>query len=130
MSWIVIVSSIHLQDLQDEIGDRAMGRKTFPILLGQTVTRSSVIVFIMIWTIYFPVVWRVSGIFRWYLNTLGGCISIRVWYLRRKVDDEKSYRLYNVSKTDILCIPHAHGNDVKVWLMSIHLLALAHRFHD
>lgn len=97
MSWIVIVSSIHIQDLQDEIGDRAMGRKTFPICLGQTLSRSSIIASIIICTVYLPFMWEVTGMFQWYLSTLGGWIGLRVWCLRAKAEDEKSFRIYNVS---------------------------------
>ncbi|KAI4616177.1 uncharacterized protein J4E87_008912 [Alternaria ethzedia] len=60
--WIFLVTlgiigtTIHAQDFRDEAGDRARGRRTIPIELGRRRALWSVVVAVVFWTFYAPLV--------------------------------------------------------------------------
>ena len=98
-SWIILISCVifttmHVQDLKDQTGDKARGRRTAPLVLGDEVAR---------WTLAFPIVaW--SAICPLFLNVglsgyvityvLGFLLVMRI-FLWRSVDaDRKTYKLW------------------------------------
>lgn len=97
MSGSIVFTTIHTQDFQDEASDRAMGRQTLVIQIGQMPARLLVLVFVLAWSWYFPVAWGVAPIFRAYCGVLGMYLGWRIAAKRSVLDDEHSFRLYNVS---------------------------------
>lgn len=96
MSGCVLFTTIHTQDFQDEVGDRAMGRKTLVIQIGQIPSRITVISFVLAWSWYLPVVWEVPSLFRAYFAALGLYLAGRVATSRSIPDDKYNFRLYSV----------------------------------
>ena len=103
--WILLPASVifplvTLQDLRDVEGDTKAGRKTVPILLGQTITR----MFLSVGFVILPLVvhylvmvpagsnWRV-----WFFDILLALcsllIAVRVFLLRTRLADHHSYLL-------------------------------------
>lgn len=63
--WIAMMSGIVLttmqvQDLKDQAGDRTRGRKTLPLVLGDTVSRWTIVCFTLFWSISCSYFWRMS----------------------------------------------------------------------
>jgi 4-hydroxybenzoate polyprenyltransferase len=63
LRWIYIVSAIilttmHIQDLKDVVGDRAKGRKTAPLVLGEQPARWTLVISIILWGPFCAVYWR------------------------------------------------------------------------
>ena len=60
--WIFLVmfgiigTTIHAQDFRDEAGDRARGRHTIPIELGRKRALWTVVVAVIFWTVYAPLI--------------------------------------------------------------------------
>ena len=58
--WIFIISAaitctMHIQDLQDQVGDRARNRRTIPLVLGDYAARWTVAIMITVWSIICPI---------------------------------------------------------------------------
>jgi 4-hydroxybenzoate polyprenyltransferase len=106
LSWAVICTTVHVQDLADVEGDRQMGRRTTAIHLGQNVTRVSIAVFLILWSFILPWIWGTNSLVAALYTLLGIFLSVHIFLLRQKTSDERSFRIYNV------------------WLMLIHLLAV------
>jgi len=106
LSWAVICTTVHVQDLADVEGDRQMGRRTTAIHFGQDVTRTSIAVFLVIWSLLLPWIWGANIHIGSLYTLLGTLLSIHILFLRQKTSDERSFRIYNV------------------WLTLIHLLAI------
>ncbi|OOQ83516.1 putative digeranylgeranylglyceryl phosphate synthase protein [Penicillium brasilianum] len=56
----IIVTTMQVQDLKDQIGDRTRGRKTLPLVLGDTVSRWTIAGFTLFWSILCSYFWRMS----------------------------------------------------------------------
>ena len=60
--WVLLVTfgiigtTIHAQDFRDEAGDRARGRRTIPIELGRQRALWTVVVAVIFWTVYAPLI--------------------------------------------------------------------------
>jgi 4-hydroxybenzoate polyprenyltransferase len=84
----IIVTTMQVQDLKDQIGDRSRGRKTLPLVLGDTVSRWMIAGFTLFWSILCSYFWRVSlwgyalpmltG-FRVALDVVSGSHDARAW---------------------------------------------------
>jgi 4-hydroxybenzoate polyprenyltransferase len=97
LSWAVICTTVHVQDLADVEGDRQMGRQTVAIYLGQNVTRTTIAIFLVLWSLVLPWVWGVNFNVGVLYTSLGIFLGIHVFFLRQKTSDERSFRIYNVS---------------------------------
>ena len=99
LMWTFLVSffiatTIQVSDLRDREGDEIKGRATLPIVLGDLMARWSVIVPMMVWSIFAV----------WYTNSgLSGCIlttitllvtSIRLLLYRTLKADKLNYALW------------------------------------
>ncbi|KAI9037503.1 UbiA family prenyltransferase [Aspergillus affinis] len=103
---LIVLTTIHVQDIPDIEGDAARGRLTLPIIHGQRVARISVAVGVLFWSIFCPTFWALDIV--GYLILLGpaGLIAYRTMQLRWVSADEITYQLW--------C----------VWLILIYLLPL------
>ncbi|KAJ5710392.1 UbiA prenyltransferase family [Penicillium malachiteum] len=108
--WIGIISSMvittmHVQDLKDQKGDRSRGRRTAPIVLGDLVARHTIAIPIAMWSIICPYFWKLS--FAGYILTvpLGTYI---IWCLYVNKDfkgDRKSWKLRTVWTVLLYILP-------------------------
>ncbi|KAI1406791.1 UbiA prenyltransferase family-domain-containing protein [Hypoxylon sp. FL1857] len=56
----IILTTMHVQDLKDKEGDRARGRQTVVLLLGDTVSRASLAFFTCCWSAICAYVWKLD----------------------------------------------------------------------
>ncbi|KAJ7575283.1 UbiA prenyltransferase family [Mycena floridula] len=94
MGAMIVLTTIHAQDFQDEQGDRVQGRRTLPIVMP-TVGRFSMPVILIFWSILLTVHWSCTLIFTIGIISFGIWVGIRFWSLRSPADDRISYWLYN-----------------------------------
>ncbi|KAF8955192.1 UbiA prenyltransferase family [Flammula alnicola] len=97
LSWAVICTTVHVQDLADIEGDQKMGRRTTTIHLGQNVTRVSIGVFLVVWSLVLPRICSANSLAAKLYTLLGISLSVHIFFLRQKTSDERSFRIYNVS---------------------------------
>ncbi|KAJ7598539.1 UbiA prenyltransferase family-domain-containing protein [Mycena floridula] len=106
MSGGIILTTVHVQDFQDEPGDRLSGRQTVCIRWGQSISRFASLVVIMLWSWIVPGLWGSSTSLKFFYGVLGSFVGGRFYLLRSVLQDEASYRAFNV------------------WLVAMHMLAL------
>lgn len=102
--WIIMVAvtvtlTAQVQDLRDVAGDRATGRRTFPIVFGQTATRVSVLVTagivipVVNYILIMPTSWL--GWAAWIVpSALAMVTALRVIAYRSQEGDHRTYRTY------------------------------------
>jgi 1,4-dihydroxy-2-naphthoate octaprenyltransferase len=104
MSGSIILTTVQLQDIPDEAGDRAMGRNTMIIALGSHLARSVTAIFVVVWSFLYPRLWGTPFVLQAVYLAFGLFIAARVNIFRNVLEDRKSYRFYNVS-----CNRHAES---------------------
>ncbi|VUC26046.1 unnamed protein product [Clonostachys rosea] len=89
----VILTTMQVQDLKDQMGDRTRGRKTVPLVLGDRVSRYSIAVFVAFWSVLCPLFWQVGLVGYVITATSGGIVDARVLSkLDSREEDAKTWR--------------------------------------
>ncbi|KAF2677801.1 UbiA prenyltransferase [Lentithecium fluviatile CBS 122367] len=98
-TWIgilaaVIATTVQAQDLADVEGDRARNRKTLMLVYGEGVTRWSIAVPVLFWSV--ACCWYWSLDFLWYLPSVlvGAVMAGRAVLMRGKAADEVTWKLW------------------------------------
>ncbi|RDA86104.1 hypothetical protein CP532_1167 [Ophiocordyceps camponoti-leonardi (nom. inval.)] len=100
MAWLVVVSGIILttmqvQDLKDQEGDRLRERRTLPLVLGEKLSRGSIAVSVCLWSIVCGRFWALSTRGIVVLLLIAGFVAWRVLTRRRSRDeDRRSWQLW------------------------------------
>lgn len=101
----VVFTTVHLMDLRDQAGDRALGRSTVPISLGDTAARWTVVVSMMSWSLICPALWSLGVRGSLLTLTLGTLISARVLFRRTVEADKMSWNLWGLWMASIFLLP-------------------------
>ncbi|KAF4628188.1 hypothetical protein G7Y89_g9964 [Cudoniella acicularis] len=87
----IIFSTMHVQDMQDQEGDLAKGRRSAPIVLGDWVARWTVAIPVTFWSVFCPLYWDTS-ILGWVLPiVVGSIIAVRELWLREPEADHTTW---------------------------------------
>lgn len=99
----VILTTMQVQDLKDQQGDRVRGRQTAPLVLGEATARWTIAVPIIFWSIFFSVLWG-----SWLLPMpFGLYIAYRILWIREKGADRRSWKLWCMWTVLIYLLPLA-----------------------
>lgn len=105
--WIAMMSGIVLttmqvQDLKDQVGDRTRGRKTVPLILGDSVSRWSITGFVLFWSIVCTFFWGLP----WWAYLLPVCTGLWVaFHVMRKQNDARAWKLWCVWQVVVYTLP-------------------------
>ena len=102
---MITLTTIHLMDLRDQEGDRAQGRSTVPLVLGDTIARWSIVAAILSWSVICPTIWSAGLAGSVLPLALGGLISGRVLALRTPHADRFSWNLWGPWLFSIFLLP-------------------------
>ncbi|RBR07249.1 uncharacterized protein FIESC28_10748 [Fusarium coffeatum] len=111
MIWITVISGIILttmsvQDLKDQEGDKARDRKTLPLVIGDLQTRIIIACSVPFWSVLCASFWNLKpGIVACLPLALGAVVSWRVLVKRTAQDDSKTWKLWCAWHTVIYFIP-------------------------
>ncbi|MCJ1317720.1 hypothetical protein MMC15_003046, partial [Xylographa vitiligo] len=84
----VVLTTVHVQDLPDQQGDAARGRRTIPLEIGDEMARWSVAVLDLVWSIAAPMFWH-KGPAGFLLPVgLAGVVAVRL-FKNRSVKEDK-----------------------------------------
>ncbi|ESZ93045.1 UbiA prenyltransferase [Sclerotinia borealis F-4128] len=114
MMWFVVIGSVvfttvHTQDMHDQIGDRARERKTVPLVIGDWPARLTIAVFVGFWSLFCPAFWDLSVYGYFAPITFGGVVIVRC-IRKREIDDDKvTWLIWNI------------------WIVMLYLLPLCKR---
>lgn len=111
MTWIAIISGIILttmsvQDLKDQEGDKARDRKTLPLVIGDSRTRIIIACCVPLWSALCASFWNLeSGVTHCLPLALGAVVTWRVLLKRTAEEDSKTWKLWCAWHTVIYFIP-------------------------
>lgn len=98
-SWIVLISCVifttmHIQDLKDQVGDKARGRRSAPLVLGDAVARWTIAVSIVLWSVVCPLFLDV-GLSGYLITCVLGFLIVARLFVWRSVDaDRKTWKIW------------------------------------
>jgi len=101
----VIFTTMQVQDLKDQEGDRARGRSTAPLDFGDGTARWMVAFPVLAWSALCPAFWGL-GLFAYAVTGgLGLTVSLRVLLLRNFAADVLTWKLWALWLTALYCLP-------------------------
>ena len=93
---VVIATTIHTQDFADVRGDRLRGRRTVPLVYGDSLGRWSAAILVMTWSVLCPALWQ-GSVFTFVLPlALGTCLSVNILSRRSEIGDALSWKIWCV----------------------------------
>ncbi|KAI0886975.1 UbiA prenyltransferase family-domain-containing protein [Annulohypoxylon maeteangense] len=103
---LVITTTIHSQDFPDLVGDKARGRNTMPLLYGESLSRWSVAISVIFWSLVCPRFWVLSS-FGVCFSTMivGGTIATLVVLQLGQRYDKWVWRLWCLWLTGLYLLP-------------------------
>ena len=103
-----ISTTIHAQDLPDVEGDAARGRVTIPLLLGDRLSRISLVFGVVFWSFICPWFWHLS-LLGFVPTVLAGCVFVfQTLYYRDVKSDKLVWKLWCIWAMTIYLIPVFH----------------------
>lgn len=101
----VVFSTVQIQDMADQEGDRLRDRKSLPLAVGDGPARYLIAVLVLFWSVLCPLHWMVSnGAFLGVLG-LGLGIAYRTLVLRSVAADKTTFRLWNAWMAALYTLP-------------------------
>ncbi|TVY15570.1 Fumagillin beta-trans-bergamotene synthase [Lachnellula arida] len=110
--WLSIVSGVifttmHVQDMADQEGDGAKGRRSAPIVLGDRTARWTVAIPTAIWAVVCPLFWRMGPVGYIVPVGLGFYIVGRELWLQNPVADKKTWHYWCLWTACLYVLPLA-----------------------
>lgn len=116
----IITSTMQVQDLRDQEGDKSVGRRTMPLVFGDTAARWSIIGAMVAWSCVCCSFWTV----RWQVwvteGLLTGAVVLRLLWMRDPVADAVSYKLWGLWLSSLYVLPLCYDSSVLRQLWSVH----------
>ena len=101
----VIATTIHFQDLYDQKGDSARGRRTIPLIMGDCRARLSVAVPIAVWSLLCPAFWHLETRGFVLSGVLGAVVIFRLFRYRGVSADKTSFKIWNAWVVVLYLLP-------------------------
>ncbi|PQE17502.1 cytochrome P450 protein [Rutstroemia sp. NJR-2017a BBW] len=101
----VILTTMQVQDLKDQEGDRGRGRKTIVLVMGENVSRYSIATCVLFWTYTCLSFWKISV---WAIvvpMTPALLVAGRVLLQRNPHEDAHTWRLWCLWTITLYCLP-------------------------
>lgn len=101
----VVFSTVQTQDLYDQAGDRVCGRKTLPLVVGDSWSRWMTALPMVFWTLFCPWFWTVRFGLSMIFSALGAVIVVRLLVKREVRDDKKTFKMWNIWMVFMYLLP-------------------------
>ena len=108
----LVWTTMHIQDLRDQEGDRLINRSTAPLLLGDGVSRWTLVTALFAWSVFCPAYWCLGA---WYYCAplcSAGVIAYRLLTMREPKADELSYKLWGIWLSSMYVLPLCYDHSV------------------
>ncbi|KAI4168865.1 MAG: hypothetical protein LQ343_006078 [Gyalolechia ehrenbergii] len=104
---VMIASTKHVQDLYDQDGDKLRGRKTIPLVFGDSTARRTIALAVSAWSFVMPTYWRLSPLKYVPSVVLGLVIASRLAGGTRRdiADDKRTYKLWSLWIISLYILP-------------------------
>ena len=102
---MIVLTTLQMQDLPDQDGDRARGRGTIPLILGDWMARWTIAIPVTARSLFCPAFWGV-GVLGFLLPVaMGGAIAIRVLVKRSVAADRATWKLWCLWTMSLYALP-------------------------
>ena len=101
----VIFTTVHLQDMSDQLGDRIRGRKTVPLVIGDGPARWMTAITMIFWGYVCPRFWNSIMTVAALGFVLAGGVAARYLVLRTVEADRLTFKLWNLWMTLVFLLP-------------------------
>lgn len=102
MMSAIILTTMQVQDLKDQVGDRTRGRKTVPLVLGDSVSRWSITGFVLFWSFACTSFWNLS----WWAYFLPVGAGVWVGYhVVKKQNDARAWKMWCAWQVIVYALP-------------------------
>ncbi len=110
-AWLAIIAAIvfttiSVQDLKDQKGDKLRGRKSAPLVLGNTLTRWSIAVLVLLWSVICPLFFQAEWWAYTAIAAVGVWVGVTVIRPEHVANDKLAFYRWTV------------------WMMTLYLLPL------
>jgi 4-hydroxybenzoate polyprenyltransferase len=101
----VIGTTMHIQDMKDQEGDRARGRGTAPLVLGDGAARWTIAVPVAVWSLVCPLFWDLKFVGYILPVGVGALVSFRILAMRGFSADKRTWWLWTAWTAVIWFVP-------------------------
>ena len=101
----VITSTVHVQDLADVEGDSARGRKTLPLVWGDSAARHSAAGLIILWSLLCPACWHLEPSISALPVLFGLCLAILIVRFNSITTDKLAWKLWCLWMAVLFALP-------------------------
>lgn len=110
MGWLVMIAlvvatTVHSQDMYDQIGDAAIGRRTVPLVIGDRYARWTILVAMTFWSVFCPFYWQTGTAGYILIGVLGMWAGWRTMFRTSVAEDRITFTIYNVWLMGIYSLP-------------------------
>ena len=117
----MIFTTEHICDLKDQEGDRARGRQSAPIVLGDAVTRWMIAGPVLFWSFACPAFFGLGSWGYVVPVNVGALVAIRTVVLRKTEDDKVTWKLWALWTAVLFALPlvkdHSVLTEGMAWIM-------------
>jgi 4-hydroxybenzoate polyprenyltransferase len=112
MISVIVTTTIQVQDLKDEEGDRLRNRNTAPIILGNKFTRASIALAVGFWSCACPLWWQVKALDMASSAILGFIVAYRASRMKSQAADKKTFLIWTFWMISLFILPAIkNGNE-------------------
>lgn len=99
MLFLECLTTIHIQDMRDQEGDAARGRRTMPIAIGSKPTRWITCLTVTFWSLACPLYWANGNLHGGFVLPLltGGVVAFRMLFCTSVPGDRLTWHLYSLT---------------------------------
>ena len=101
----IVLTTLQMQDMSDQEGDRTRGRGTIPLVLGDGVARWTIAVPVTIWSLACPIFWEIHPYAFIAPLVLGGAVGLRILLLRSVDADKVTWKFWNLWISCLYLLP-------------------------
>nr|WBQ21649.1 hypothetical protein [Stachybotrys sp.] len=108
--WLIIISAVvlttmHIQDFKDQLGDSKLGRQTMPLLLGDGFCRVALSFLIPFWSLVSVRFWGLTMLSSSFHCLLAALIVTRLLWKREQKQDARTWRLWCFWHASLYALP-------------------------
>ncbi|KAI8935078.1 hypothetical protein NX059_007673 [Plenodomus lindquistii] len=101
---VIILTTMHVQDLKDQDGDRLKRRSTAPLVLGEYASRWTIAIPVLGWSLFCAYYWKMGGLAILPVS-LGCTVAWRCVNLRNKHADRRTWELWALWTSALYAAP-------------------------
>lgn len=102
---LVIMTTMHIQDLKDQQGDKILGRLTMPLVFGDGLCRLALAMFIPFWSFVSVRLWELNLVWSSFPCGLGIFVAARVLSKRHRQEDARTWRWWCIWHASLYALP-------------------------